>query len=282
MSDSPFSLSRHVRPVRLTTRRGDFAALEAAPANGSPRATVVMLPGYTGGKEEFVPLFPHLLAAGYRAVAVDARGQNETDGPDDEVAYSQDALAMDVLAQAETVGGPVHLLGHSMGGHLARAAVLADPRPFASLTLLSSGPAQVGEERQLQLKLLLRALETLTMAQVWEMMQESRPAPASPKEAEQLRARWLRTHVSHLRVLGRQLLTEPDRTAQLAALTRLPKHVAYGDADDTWTTWQLEDMATRLKAHRTVLTEAGHSPNLQHPAETATSLIEFWSGISRR
>ncbi|GGT03309.1 alpha/beta fold hydrolase [Streptomyces chromofuscus] len=281
MPDSPFSRPRHVRPLRLTTRRGDFAALRAAPAHGPHRGTVLLLPGYTGGKEEFVPLLPHLVAAGYQAVAVDARGQNETAGPDDEAAYRQDALAMDVLAQAETLGGPVHLLGHSMGGHLARAAVLADPRPFASLTLLSSGPAQVGEERQLQLKLLLQALETLTMAQVWDMMRESRPAPVSPEEARHLRARWLRTHVSHLRVVGRQLLAEPDRTPELAALTQLPKHVVYGDADDTWTTWQLEDMAARLEAHRTILAGAGHSPNLQRPAETATSLIGFWSGIPR-
>src|SRR3954464_15250531 len=105
---SPFSRPRRVRPVRLTTRRGDFAALQVVPADGEPRGTVLLLPGYTGSKEEFVPLLPHLLAAGYRAVAVDARGQYETDGPDDEEAYRQDALAKDVLAQAESLGAPVH------------------------------------------------------------------------------------------------------------------------------------------------------------------------------
>ncbi|MFJ9558883.1 alpha/beta fold hydrolase [Streptomyces fuscichromogenes] len=279
--DLSFAPPAQGRPVRLTTRRGDFAALRAEPAQGPHRGTVLLLPGYTGSKEEFAPLFPYVTAAGYRAVAVDARGQYETDGPDGEEAYRQSALGLDVLAQAETLGEPVHLLGHSMGGQVARAAVLSDPRPFASLTLLSSGPARVGEERQSQLELLLGALETMTMAQVWEAMRNRRPAPASPADAERLRARWMRTHVSHLRVVGRQLLTEPDRTAELAALTSLPKHVVYGDADDTWPLAELEDMATRLDARRSVLAGAGHSPNLQRPADTATALIGFWSGLYR-
>ncbi|MEV7992617.1 alpha/beta hydrolase [Streptomyces sp. NPDC086077] len=244
-----------------------------------PRGTALLLPGYTGSKDEFIPLLSYLLDAGYRAVAVDARGQDETVGSDDEETYQQEALAADVLAQAEALGAPVHLLGHSMGGHVARAAVLADPHPFLSLTLLSSGPAQVGEERQLQLKLLLGALDTMTMAQVWEAMQKLRPVNASPTEAERLRLRWLRTHPSHLRVVGRQLLSEPDRTAELALLTALPKHVLYGDQDDTWATGLLQDMATRLDARRTVLTGVGHSPNLQKPAETASALIDFWAHL---
>ncbi|REE65578.1 pimeloyl-ACP methyl ester carboxylesterase [Streptomyces sp. 3212.3] len=273
------TLPHHVRSLPLKTRRGDFAALQSTPTGGEHRGTVLLLPGYTGSKEEFVPLLPDMFDAGYRAVAIDARGQNETAGPDDEEAYRQEALALDVLAQVEALGGPVHLLGHSMGGQVARAAVLTDPRPFLSLTLLSSGPAQVGEERQLQLKLLLGALETMTMAQVWEAMQASRPAPASLADAERLRARWLRTHPSHLRVVGRRLLAEPDRTTELAAVTSLPRHVLYGDKDDTWTTVELEDMATRLNAHRTVLQGVGHSPNLQRPTETARALIGFWSGL---
>ncbi|MFD7405993.1 alpha/beta fold hydrolase [Streptomyces sp. NPDC059866] len=168
-----------------------------------------------------------------------------------------------------------------MGGHLARAAVLSDPRPFVSLTLLSSGPAEAGRLRQSELKLLLQALETMTMAQVWEALGERRHIHASAEEAEHLRSRWLRTHVSHLRVVGRQLLTEPDRTPELAAVESLPKHVVYGDAEDTWTLWQLEDMAARLRAHRTLLSGAGHSPNLQLPAETAAGLIAFWSRLPR-
>ncbi|MEU1202836.1 alpha/beta fold hydrolase [Streptomyces sp. NPDC005813] len=271
------SLPQHVRSLEVSTRRGTFAGLLATPRNG-PRGTVLLLPGYTGSKDEFLPLLPHVVDAGYRAVAVDARGQDGTTGPDEEDAYRQDALAADVLAQAEALGGPVHLLGHSMGGLLARAAVLTDPGPFLSLTLLSSGPAQVGEERQLQLKLLLGALDTMTMAQVWEAMCELRPVNASPGDTERLRARWLRTHPSHLRVVGRQLLSEPDRTAELAR-TAVPKHVLYGDQDDTWTTELLEDMATRLGARRTVLAGAGHSPNLQMPAETAEALIDFWAGV---
>ncbi|MFD7405992.1 alpha/beta fold hydrolase [Streptomyces sp. NPDC059866] len=104
--DPCISWSCPARPVRLAAPRGDFAALRAEPSDRPHRGTVLLLPGHTGSKEEFVPLLPYLVDVGYRAIAVDARGQYETDDPDDEAAYRQKALAMDVLAQAETLGEP--------------------------------------------------------------------------------------------------------------------------------------------------------------------------------
>ncbi|CAM5729443.1 2-succinyl-6-hydroxy-2,4-cyclohexadiene-1-carboxylate synthase [Streptomyces griseoloalbus] len=127
-------------PARLPTTRGEFAVLDVPPAAGVPvRGTVLLLPGYTGSKEDFTLVLEPLAARGYRAVAVDGRGQHASDGPaDDESAYAQDELAKDVLAQARAFDAPVHLVGHSMGGQIARAGRPAGPLavPLADAGLL--------------------------------------------------------------------------------------------------------------------------------------------------
>ncbi|CAL9355474.1 hypothetical protein SUDANB43_00555 [Streptomyces sp. enrichment culture] len=166
-----------------------------------------------------------------------------------------------------------------MGGLVARAAVLADSGPFLSLTLLSSGPAAVGGERRTQLKLLLELLTASTMTQIWDIMQATRTATASVSDAARLRERWLRNNSTQLLVSGAQLLSEPDRTMELAALEGLPKHVVYGENDDTWAPSAMYDMARQLKARLTVIESAGHSPNLQQPARTASAWTEFWDTL---
>ncbi|WP_030382423.1 MULTISPECIES: alpha/beta fold hydrolase [unclassified Streptomyces] len=278
----------------LPTPRGPFAVLDAGtPAHG----TALLLPGFTGSKEDFIDLLPHLTTAGYRAVAVDGRGQYGTPGPrDDEAPYAQSELARDVLAQATALGatGPVHLLGHSLGGQIARAAVLLDPTPFRSLTLMSSGPAQISASQQQRVKLLRDALSVMDMAQVWNAIQlmetpEDREHPRGPEhpdtgaldsgpdDRDDLRRRWLAGSPAQLLATGRQLCTEPDRVAELAAVP-LPKHVVSGDHDDAWPVPLLDEMAVRLDARRTIVADADHSPNTDRPLETARALVDFWDG----
>ncbi|MET9916611.1 alpha/beta fold hydrolase [Streptomyces sp. NPDC006435] len=265
---------------RLRTARGDFAVLDAPPS-GAVRGTALLLPGYTGSKEDFVALLEPLSAAGYRTVAVDGRGQYESEGTDRQETYEQAELARDVLAQAaalEAGEGGVHLLGHSLGGQIARAAVLLDASPFRSLTLMSSGPAEVVEAQQLKVKMLGDALATLTMAQVWDAMRAFDPPEDAATDGEDLRRRWLRHRPAQLIATGRQLATEPDRVAELAA-AGLPLHVLSGERDDVWPVPLIDEMATRLDARRTRIAGAEHSPNTDRPQETAAALVAFWDGL---
>ncbi|MFG2312575.1 alpha/beta fold hydrolase [Streptomyces sp. NPDC048566] len=276
-----------VRAYRLPTARGEFAVLDAVP-DGPPKGTALLLPGFTGSKEDFIALHAPLAAAGYRTVAVDGRGQYETDGPpDDETPYAQGELALDVLAQAAALAGPVHLLGHSLGGHIARAAVLLDATPFVSLTLMASGPAQISPQQQERVKLLRDALAVLGMDEVWEAIR-TMEAPeetdtggldAGLDDVADLRRRWLANSPAQLVATGRQLCTEPDRVAELAALP-LPKHVVSGERDDTWPVPLLDEMAVRLDARRTVVDGAEHSPNTDRPRETARALAAFWDAAT--
>ncbi|MFH8794462.1 alpha/beta fold hydrolase [Streptomyces sp. NPDC017941] len=281
----------------LRTARGDFAVLDTHPT-GEVKGTALLLPGYTGSKEDFVALLRPLAEAGYRTVAVDGRGQYESTGPDDVSAYAQKELAADVLAQAATVHtpgqGPPHLLGHSLGGLVARAAVLlAPPDTFASLTLMASGPARVSPSQRARAALLTDAVAAHPMAVVWQAMQATQPpedtatgsgtdTAAAPYAADDdaLRTRWLRNNPAQLIATGEQLRTEPDRVDELAAVP-LPKHVVSGERDDTWPVPLLDDMARRLRAHRTVVAGAEHSPNTDRPEATAAALAAFWDDYAQ-
>jgi pimeloyl-ACP methyl ester carboxylesterase len=285
-------IPENVSARRLETTRGAFAVLDAAPApEAARRGLALLVPGFTGSKEDFLDLLPPLTAAGFRAVAVDGRGQHESDGPRDEKAYAQAELAADVLAQTvaltqEYGPGPVHVMGHSLGAHIVRAAVLsADPVPYASLTVMSSGPAAVTAQQQVRTQLLIDFLPTSDMETAWQAMR-AMDAVNDPEhgadDAEPgwltdfLHRRWMNTAPEQLIATARQLMTEPDRVGQLSAVP-LPKLVLSGEADYAWPVPSMDEMAVRLGARRVVVKGAEHSPNAERPAETAAALIAFWT-----
>ena len=289
MSRPPFlTLSEHTRAYRLQTARGPFAVLDTTPPDGTAtRGTALLIPGFTGSKEDFIALLEPLAAAGFRTVAVDGRGQHETGGPRDEAVYAQAELAADVIAQAHALrdAGPVHLLGHSMGGLVVRRAVLdGGAEGWASLTVMSSGPAAIEAEQQSRTQLLIDALAGgLDMETVWQAMRamdvEDAGAPATEASTdavdEFMHRRWLGNVPEQLVVTGRQLVSEPDRVAELAAVL-LPKLVISGAVDHAWPPAWLDDMAKRLDATRAVIEGAEHSPNTERPAATAEALSAFW------
>ncbi|WP_329441048.1 alpha/beta hydrolase [Streptomyces canus] len=276
------------RAYPLRTARGEFAVVDSAVAPGvAEKGTALLLPGFTGSKEDFTLLHEPLTAHGYRVVAVDGRGQFESDGPEtDQSAYARGELARDALAQAAALDAPVHLVGHSLGGQIARATVLLDHSPFLSLTLVSSGPAQISDSQQQRVKLLRDALGVMTMTEVWDAILAMGPpeevgGPAKGiGDVEQLRRRWLGNKPAQLLATGGQLCTEPDRVGELAAIP-LPFHVLSGSQDDTWPVPLLDDMAVRLGARRTVIPGAEHSPNADQPLPMAHALADFWDSVGR-
>lgn len=289
MSRPPFlDLPATAKARRLETARGAFAVLDAVPPTGTPtRGTALLVPGFTGSKEDFVALLEPLATAGFRAVAVDGRGQYETEGPREESAYAQAGLAADVVAQTAALStngnGPVHLLGHSLGGLITRCAVLgaAEPLPWASLTIMSSGPAAIDPSQQARTKQLLGALPVMGMEAVWQAMRQTDTDAANTPEVPPdisrfLYRRWMATVPEQLIATGRQLLDEPDRVAELAEVP-LPKLVLSGAVDYAWPVPWLDGMAARLDARRVVIDGAEHSPNTERPAETAEALIGFWT-----
>jgi pimeloyl-ACP methyl ester carboxylesterase len=247
-----------------------------------------MVAGYTGSKEDFAPLLAPLADAGYRVVAIDQRGQYESPGPDDPAEYSVEELGLDVVAVArvlrEESGEPLHLLGHSFGGLVTRAAVLAEPSLFTSFTLLGSGPSKLtGGRADLldHLGPLLDAGGVELVHQTLEQVAMTDPrAQAVPVQTREFYSRrFLSNSAAGLRGMADAMLAEPDRVAELAAID-IPILVAHGEADDAWLPHVQQDMAVRLGARHEVILNAIHSPAVENPARTLQVLLAFWSSAA--
>jgi pimeloyl-ACP methyl ester carboxylesterase len=273
------------RRATVATTRGEFAVLDAMPAAGPCElGTVLLVPGYTGSKEDFIAILGQLAAAGRRVVAVDVRGQYQTPGPDDPDAYELRELGADIAAVFAAVDG-THLLGHSFGGLIAREAVLGGCQP-ASLTLLSSGPGALAGPRAGELVFTLNYLDgTPTadlggkVAEVWRdvLRPKAVTAGVAGPIVDFLEARMLASNPVALVTMAAALLKAEDKTAELAALG-IPAFVLYGEDDDAWPAALQRDMAERLGADRTCIPGAAHNPNVEAPATTAHALTSFWYG----
>jgi pimeloyl-ACP methyl ester carboxylesterase len=285
-------LPRQVSQRVIETPRGSFAALVAqAFAGVSERSPALLVPGYTGSKEDFIAVLESLAAAGRPVAAIDMRGQHQSPPAPSGAGYALDQLAADLLAVAAEFSdatGRVHLLGHSFGGIVAREAVLARPAAFWSLTLLGSGPGTIGGDRAQALHDLLdhlrpaegRAEELAErIAQVWDSRLEpqARAENTAPDIIDFLRSRLLGSCPVGLATMAGQLLDCPDRTSELASIEPMPKLISYGENDDAWPPDIQDLMARRLGAERICIPGAAHSPAVEAPETTAAMLTAFWN-----
>ena len=130
---------------RVTTRMIDAAGeqvrvVEAGPIDGPP---VLLLHGWGCSAFAWRFIVPALAAAGHRAIAPDLRGHGLSDKPEREAAYATPTLVDHVEAVRAALGLGTHaIVGHSMGGVLARELMLRDPSRITHAVLLS--PAGFG------------------------------------------------------------------------------------------------------------------------------------------
>lgn len=246
----------------IETDRGTFAA-HTIRSRTFRRGQILLIPGWTGSKEDFTPVLPLLADVGFDVVTYDQRGQFETPGtPDDD--YSLAGLAADALAVARTAffGEKFHVLGHSFGGLVAQAVGLDSPGRLTSLSLLCSGPGALGDSPARPLQRMISAIGKAPLLQIHEIRERGikRPAVISAFLAK----RFVSNAPASLKAFTQLLMDAPDRIDELAAID-LPFWVGRGVDDDAWPHDVQSTMAARLGTQIVVLPSSAHSPAVEAP-----------------
>jgi pimeloyl-ACP methyl ester carboxylesterase len=137
----------------LALRGARLFYTEAGPKEGQP---VLLGHGYLMTHKMWDYLVEDLVAAGFRAIRFDWRGQGESEITDK--GYDPWDLARDVLAIADELGlDRFHYVGHAMGGYVGMRLGILEPDRLGTLTLI--GTTAQAEDNAGQYKLLMGALK---------------------------------------------------------------------------------------------------------------------------
>ncbi|MCB0969009.1 MAG: alpha/beta hydrolase [Ilumatobacter sp.] len=102
---------------------------------------MLLLHGFLGSGEQWDANTAVLVAAGYRVVRPDHRGHGRSTHTGDETSYTFEHLYRDALAVIDGLRlGPVHLVGHSMGGLVAEFIATRDGERLRSAVFVDCSP----------------------------------------------------------------------------------------------------------------------------------------------
>lgn len=269
-----------VSAVAIATERGTFAALDNEKALADqPVGSAVLVPGFTGSKEDFIALLAPLANQRVRAVAFDLAGQFETPGPDDAHQYSLGGFAADVWAVAATLPRPLVLVGHSFGGLVVREAILAEPLAADGLAIIASGPAALPDEQQAVLHRFLGMMNSHGLAAVLQGKQAMDAAAGAPTLAPDIESFLARRFQSNspgsLQAMIETLCTATDQVDALATVAPATT-VVVGASDDVWPPNDQRGMAERLGAALVELPDVGHSPAVEAPDLLADAIAAMY------
>jgi pimeloyl-ACP methyl ester carboxylesterase len=262
----------------IETSRRQVTALRGVPRSEADNGIeAVMVSGFFGTKEDYRELISLLAEAGFRGWAYDYSGQ--LDLAPGEIEYTIADMADDLVAviRAVTSGRPAHLIGHCLGGFVARSAALAEPGLARSLTLLATGPSLREDKQQAMLTGLAELHTTGGAMALWPLVKVLL-AKDDTIMHEFWHAKLATMNPNWVTGTAESMADEPDRSAELTS-AGIPSLVVHGKRDRRlWSFDTYADMARRIGAGYVIIPRASHSPNMEQPGPLAAALLDFWDG----
>ncbi len=272
-------LPARVERQLIETSRRQVSALRGVPRPEADNGIdVVMASGFFGTKEDYRELISLLAEAGFRGWAYDYSGQLDLVPDEIEIEYTITDMADDLMAvvRAVTSGRPAHLIGHCLGGFVARSAALAAPGLARSLTLLATGPSLRGDKQQAMLTGLAELHTNGGTIALWPLVKVLL-AEDDTIMREFWHAKLATMNPNWVTGTAESMADEPDRSAELT-VAGVPSLVVHGKRDRRlWSVNTYADMARRIGAGHVIIERASHSPNMEQPGLLAAALVDFWA-----
>jgi pimeloyl-ACP methyl ester carboxylesterase len=241
---------------------------------------VVLVPGMGDLRATYRFLARALRGAGYRVAATDLRGHGESDASF--ATYGDAETAGDVMALVEELGGPVVLVGNSMGA--GAAVIVAAERPDLVNGLVLVGPfVRNGSISVIQRALFRAAMAPLWAATVWKSYLPKLYAGRLPDDFDAYRAQVVAAlHLpGHAKAFSRTTHTNHDPAEARLSEVSAPTLVVMGEQDSDFPDPKAEAswIAETLHGKAVMVPEAGHYPQSQQPDLTKNAVLGFLASL---
>jgi pimeloyl-ACP methyl ester carboxylesterase len=248
---------------------------------------VICVPGMGDIRAEYRLLTPQLLAAGFRVVTLDPRGQGESAArwPD----YSVAAVGADLLALARALNaGPAYVVGASMAAGAAAWAAAEAPEWVAGIVMLS--PFARDTMPMWQARVLYTTLFAPLFSGPWgPAMWRRYLTSLYPTRAPDDLASYLARVEANLREPGRlralraMLAASKDAAGQRLGRVAAPVLLIFGTKDRDFASPDAEahTLASLLggPSRAEFITGAGHYPHAEMAARTGPLVAGFLSEL---
>lgn len=248
---------------------------EGGPANGE---TLLMIHGFGANKDNWLRFAKHFTAR-YHVIALDLPGFGDSSKPD--ASYDVGSQVERVAAFAKALGiAKVHLIGNSMGGHIAALYAARYPEQVLSAALLDNAGVESPQKSEMFQRLergepnplVVKTPEDFPRLLAFVFV----AAPPLPEPLQQHFAQQAMTNsalyekiFSHL--VERYIPLEPELPKIEA-----PTLLLWGDQDRVLHVSSIEVMRPLLKKPSVVIMkDCGHVPMLERPEETAMHYQAF-------
>ncbi|MBX3194361.1 MAG: alpha/beta hydrolase [Microbacteriaceae bacterium] len=260
---------------RFAAPSGELAMVSLGDPAGEP---VLLAPGVTGSKEDFVLVAPLLAAAGYHVRSFDLAGQYESAaaGPAPGRRYDYALFLDDMVALLEDAG-PAHVLGYSFAGIVAQLVAVERPELVRSLTLMTCPPEPGNSFRG------VRGLGPLSWVigprlgaalMIWGIETNKNHAPQ--ERLAFVRHRFGFTDRSSVADVIGLMKHAPDVRDRLRA-AGIPTLVAVG-SNDLWPTGLHAEFAERIGA-RLAVYRTGHGPCETTPNALVRDMLALFARV---
>lgn len=256
----------------------------------SEGALVVLAHGMGDSREAYRFLTPALAQAGYRVAAMDLRGHGESSVG--WASYTRTALAGDLIALVEHLGGPAVLIGHSIAGGAVTIAAAKAPElvtalvelgPFTRKQQIKLGDMRVAAYRRGATALMGTTIlgSTKQWAKYLDLAYPGTKPADWDSRMKQITA--MLQEPGRMKVLQKMGTISPvDAGEQLANVT-CPTLIVQGTLDPDWVSPRAEgeaivaDLPTGLGQLK-MIDGAGHYPHVQYPEQTLAAVLPFLAG----